>query len=82
MHDAAAGGHPLHVAGAERTAIAEAVAMLDRALEYVRYRFDAAVRMPRKAGEIILRAIVAKGIQEQERIGLGRFGEAEGRGVA
>jgi len=31
MHDAAARGHPLHVAGAKHTAIAEAVAVLDRA---------------------------------------------------
>ena len=29
MQDAAAGGHPLHVAGAERAAVAEAVAVLD-----------------------------------------------------
>ena len=36
MHDAAPGGHPLHVAFAERAVTAEAVAVLDRAFQ--RYR--------------------------------------------
>src|SRR5207248_5654576 len=40
MKDAAAGGHPLHVARAEAAAIAEAVAMLHGTREDVRDRFD------------------------------------------
>ena len=50
MHDAAARGHPLHVAGAERAAVAEAVAVLDGAGEHVGDGLDAAVRMPGEAG--------------------------------
>ena len=78
MHDAAAGRHPLHVAGAERAAIAETVTVLDGTVEHVRDRLDAAVRMPRKAGEIIGRPVVAEIVEQQERIGLGGVAEAEG----
>src|SRR5207245_2449991 len=38
---------------------------------------DAAMRMPRKPGEIILRMVVAKIVEQQERIELGRFPETE-----
>ena len=78
MHDAAAGGHPLHVAGAERAAVAETVAVLDRAGEDVGDGLDAAMRMPREAGEIIGRTVVAEIVEQQERIGLGGVAEAEG----
>ena len=77
MHDAAARGHPLHVAGAERAAIAEAVAVLDRAGEHIGDGLDAAMRMPRKTGEIVLRPVVAEIIKQQERIGLLRIAETE-----
>src|ERR1700722_1377709 len=60
MQDAATGGHPLHVAGAEIAAIAEAVAMLDVAGQHVGDGLDAAMRMPRKTGAIFLRPIVAE----------------------
>jgi hypothetical protein len=77
MHDAAARGHPLNVAGAERATIAEAVAVLDAAGENVSNGLDAAVRMPRKTGEIILRPVVAEIIEEEERIGFLRVTESE-----
>src|SRR6185312_13574913 len=47
MHDATAGRHPLYVAGAERAVIAEAVAVLDGAVEDIGDGLDAAMRMPR-----------------------------------
>src|SRR5579872_2372506 len=78
MHDAAARRHPLHVAGAERAAIAQAVAMLDGAGKYVGYRLDAAMRMPRKTGEIVLRSIVAEIVKQEERVGLLGLAETEG----
>src|SRR5262249_5801592 len=53
VQDAAAGGHPLDVAGAETAAVAEAVAVRDGPGEHVGDRLDAAVRVPRKAGEIV-----------------------------
>src|SRR5712691_2854397 len=77
MHDTAAGGHPLHVAGAERAAVAEAVAVLDRAREHVGDGLDAAMRMPRKAGTVILRPLVAKIVEQQERIEFVGIAEAE-----
>ena len=55
VQDAAAGRHPLHVAGAEAAAVAEAVAVLDGPGEHVGDRLDAAVRMPREPGEIVVR---------------------------
>ena len=78
MHDAAPGGHPLHVAFAERAVAAEAVAVFDGAFQNISDGLDAAVRMPGEAGEIILRVIVAEIVEQQERIGLGGFAEAEG----
>src|SRR5262249_28889921 len=77
MHDAAARSHPLHVTGAERAAIAEAVAVLDRAREHIGDGLNAAMRMPGETGEIILRPVVAEVVQQQERIGLFCVAEAE-----
>src|SRR5262249_21319733 len=77
MDDAAARGHPLDVAGAERALVAEAVAVLDCARQHVGDRLDASMRMPRKSREVVLRVVVAKVIEEQKRIVLGRVAEAE-----
>ena len=77
MQDAAPRRHPLHVARAELTAVAKAVAMLDGAGQHVRNRLDAAVGMPRKAGEIVVRVVVSEVVQEQKRIVVGRLAEAE-----
>ena len=68
MEDAAAGRHPLHVAGAEAAAIAEAVAVFDRAGQHVGDRLDAAMRMPREPGEIFVRMVVAEVVEQQKRI--------------
>ena len=78
MQDAAAGGHPLHVAGAHRALVAEAVAVLDRAGEHIGDRLDAAVRMPGEAGAIVVGTVVAEIVEQQERIELAGVAEAEG----
>ena len=78
MHDAAACGHPLHVAGAEHAAIAEAVAVLHRAIQDIGDGLDAAMRMPGEAGEIVLRVVVAEIVEQQKRIGLGSLAETKG----
>ena len=70
VHDAAARRHPLHVARAEAAAIAEAVAVIDRAGQDVGDRLDAAMRMPREAREVILGPLVAEIVEQQERIEL------------
>ena len=37
-----------------------------------------AMRMPRKAGEVVVRVVVAEIVEQQERIELGRVAEPEG----
>ena len=78
VHDAAPGGHPLHVASGDRPGVAEAVGVIDGTGEDVGDRLDAAMRMPREALEVIAGHVVAEIIQQQERIDVGRFAEAEG----
>ena len=77
MQDAAAGRHPLHVAGAQLAAIAQAVAVLDRAGEHIGDGLDAAMRMPRETGAVIVGTIVAKIVQQQERIEFAGVAETE-----
>ena len=77
VHDAASRRHPLHVARAEAAAVAEAVAVFDVSRQHVGDGFDPPVRMPRKAGEIIVRVLVAEVVEQQERIELRRVAEAE-----
>src|SRR5262245_41823963 len=78
MNDAAAGGHPLHIAGSDRAVISDAVAMLHRSSQHVGNRFNAAVRMPRKAFQVIFRHVVAKIVEQQEGIEIRRVAETEG----
>ena len=70
MHDAAAGRHPLHIAGTERATVAETVTVLDGSRQNIRYGFDAAVRMPRKSGQIVGRPVIAKIVEQQKGVGL------------
>src|SRR5262249_6196367 len=67
VQDAAAGGHPLHVAGAERAFVAEAVAVLDRAGQHVGDGLDAAVRVPGKSCAVVVRPVIAEIVEQQER---------------
>ncbi len=68
MDDAAAGGHPLDVAGGDGAAVADAVAVLDGSGKDVGDSLDAPVRVPGKAGEIIFRHVIAKIVEQQEGI--------------
>src|SRR4030095_3856416 len=78
MKNAAACGHPLDVSGAEAAAVAQAVAVLDGAGQHVGDRLDAAMRMPRKAGEVIRGHIVPEVVEQEERVEIGRLAKAEG----
>ena len=60
VQNAAAGGHPLDIAGAEAALVAEAVAVFYGAGQNVGDRLDAAVRMPGEAGAVVVRVIVAE----------------------
>ena len=62
----------------ERALVAEAVLVVDRAGENIGDGLDAAVRMPGKAGAVVIGAIVAEIVEQQERIELGGIAEAEG----
>jgi hypothetical protein len=68
VEDAAAGGHPLDVAGAEASVVSETVAMIDRASQDVGNRFDAAMRMPRESRQVIVGVVVPEIVQEQKWI--------------
>src|SRR5262249_61318586 len=78
VENSAPRGHPLHVAGSERTAVSEAVSMFDAPRQHIRDRLDPAVRMPWKSRPIVFGTIVAKIVEQQERIELARLAEAEG----
>ena len=58
MDDAAPCRHPLDVSGGDGAAIPEAVAVLDGAREDVRDGLDPAVRVPGKAGQVLLGIVV------------------------
>ena len=58
-------------------AIAEAVAVLDRAGQHVGDRLDAAVRMPGKPRQVVVGVVVAEIVEQQERIEVRRVAEPE-----
>jgi hypothetical protein len=74
VQNAAPRRHPLDVAGTERALVAQAVPVLHRARQNIGNRFDAAVRVPGKAGPVIVGPIVPEIVEQQKGI--------EGRGVA
>jgi hypothetical protein len=77
VDDAAAGGHPLDVAGGDDALIAHAVAVLDVTGEDVGDGLDAPVGVPGEAFEIVLGPVIAKIVQEEKGVELGDFAEAE-----
>ncbi len=68
----------MHVARAELAAIAETIAVVDAARQHISDGLDAAMRMPREAGQIVLGPIAAEIIHHEERVEIGRVAEAEG----
>src|SRR5205814_6648479 len=77
MNDAPSRCHPLDVTGGDGAVVSHAIAVLDRSREHIRDRFDAAVRMPRKAGQVIVWNIVAEIIQKQKRVEIRSITEAK-----
>ena len=77
MNNPASRSHPLNITGGNDTPISDAVAVLDGTRKNLGDGFDATMRMPRESGEIILRLIVSKIVQEKERINVCRIAEAE-----
>src|SRR5262245_14280371 len=77
MDDPPSRRHPLDITGGDRALVSEAVAVLDGAREDVRDRLDSTVRMPREAGQVVLRPIVAEVIEKEERIEIGSLAKSE-----
>ena len=78
VQNAAAGGHPLHVACGHAALVAERVAVGDLTGQHIGDGLDAAMRVPGEAGQIIRGILVAKIVEQQERIELAGLAEAEG----
>ncbi len=68
MDDAAAGGHPLHAAGLEKTGVSLVVAVPHAAREHVGHGLEAAMRMIGKAGEVIGGIVRAELVEHEEGI--------------
>jgi hypothetical protein len=77
VDDAAPRRHPLHVARADKALVAHAVAVLDFAVEHVRDRLHAAVRMPREALPVVVGILRPERVEQEEGIELGHLVEAE-----
>jgi hypothetical protein len=80
MHDAAAGGHPLHAARAEQAGVAHVVAVAHAAGQHIGHGLEAAMRMVGKAGEIIRGGVGAELVQHQKGIEIGQAGPADDAG--
>src|SRR5919109_3978179 len=68
MNDSAPRRHPLHVPGADDTAVAHAVAMRHGSGQHISDGLDSTVRMPRKPRQIILWNVIAEIIEQKERV--------------
>ena len=68
MDDAAARGHPLHIAAFEVAAIAEMVFMQHVTIEHIGHGFKAAVRMTGKTGDVIVGVFRAELVEHQKGI--------------
>src|SRR4051812_17521380 len=77
MNDSAAGRHPLNVACRNGAAISDAVAVLDGAGKDIGDRFDTAVGVPRKPGQILIRRIASEIVEKKKRIEVRRIAETE-----
>jgi hypothetical protein len=77
VDDATRGRHPLHVAGPQVAAIASAVLVAHPAVEHVGDRLEAAVRMGREPGEVIVRVVGEELVEHQERVVAQVVGAAE-----
>ena len=77
VENAAPRRHPLHVARAHASLVAQAVAVADRTGEDIGDGFDPAMGMPREAREIVGGILVAKVVEQEEGIEVPRVTEAE-----
>ena len=68
VDDAATGRHPLHVARAEMSTVAEVILVQHVPREHVGHSLETAVRMGREPLDVFVRAVAAELIEHEERI--------------
>jgi len=68
MDDAASCGHPLNISFRNRPLVSHAVAVLDIAVQDIGDRFNATVRVPGEAFQIMLGIIGTKIVQQKKGI--------------
>jgi hypothetical protein len=77
VDDPTAGGHPLDVTGTDHSLVAKAVAVLDLSRQHIGDGLNAAVGVPREAGDIVVGVVRTEIIEEQERIETRHLGVTE-----
>src|SRR5260370_31720553 len=65
MEDAAACGHPLHVASRHLASIAQAIAVFNGTRENVSDGLDPTMRVPWEAGQVVVGIVVAEIVHPQ-----------------
>ena len=68
MHDSPARGHPLNAAGFDDAFVAGVIAVAHAPVEQVGDGLETAMRMRRKTGDVVIRVIRSKRVEQQERI--------------
>ncbi|SST11330.1 Uncharacterised protein [Acinetobacter baumannii] len=76
------GGHPLYAAGLEQAAIAEVVFVAHTPFEHVGHGLEAAVRVRRETGDIVIRVLGIELVEHQERVEAFRGRAADHAGQA
>jgi hypothetical protein len=77
VNDASACRHPLDIARPNSAAVSQTIRMFDGAGQDVRDGLDTPVRVPGKAGEVVIRNIIPEVIKQQEWVELQGIAKAE-----
>ncbi len=77
VDDAASGRHPLHVARGDDAAVPQAITVFDRPGEHVGDGFDAAMRVPGEAGQVVGRDVVTEVVEQKKGIEVGSASETK-----
>jgi hypothetical protein len=68
VDDAAARSHPLDIAGGDGPLVAKAVAMIDGTRQNISDRLDSPMGVPGETGQVVLRPLIAKVVEQQKRV--------------
>ena len=73
----AAGRHPLDIPGGDGAFVSQAVPVLDASGQHIGDGLDAAVGVPREAGQIVPRNVVPEIIEKKEGVEVGSLAETK-----